>query len=244
MTLTIVCIILIGILIWDYLFFIVLAFPIRVYQKHLIKLRKRQQATHAMELISGTTAGYGQLKKKVRAVFVGLIRFFDIKIGYLPCLWLRHYIYRKVFLIKLGKDAIVHYGSEIRNHNHLSIGTHSIIGDRAVLDARNGIVIGENVNISSDVHIYTEQHDHEDPLFRCNSDESFRVKIGNRAWIGPRVTILHSVNIGEGAVIAAGAVVTKDIAPFAIAAGIPAKPIRQRNKELAYTLTDDDACFY
>ena len=58
----------------------------------------------------------------------------------------------------------------------------------------------------------------------------------NRVWIGPNVTILHSVTIGEGAVIAAGAVVTKDIPPFTICGGIPAKVLAQRSIDLRYTL--------
>ena len=94
--------------------------------------------------------------------------------------------------------VVFHAGAEIRASENLTIGRGSIIGDRALLDARNGLVIGENVNFSSDVHIYTEQHDHRDPYFRCNSDADFRVRIGDRAWIGPRTLILHGVTVGEG----------------------------------------------
>ena len=68
--------------------------------------------------------------------------------------------------------------------------------------------------------------------------------IGNRAWIGPGTTILHSVNIGEGAVIAAGAVVTKDVEPFAIMAGIPARKIGERNHNLRYEFNGYPAPFY
>ena len=62
------------------------------------------------------------------------------------------------------------------------------------------------------------------------------MEIGNRAWIGPNTVILHSVHIGEGAVVAAGAVVTKDVEAFSIVAGIPAKKIGERNKNLKYKM--------
>ena len=100
------------------------------------------------------------------------------------------------------------------------------------------------MNFSSNVHIWTEQHDHRDPWFRCTGGSDFKVVIDDRAWIGPNVTILHSVHIGEGAVVGAGAVVTKDIPPYAIAAGIPAKIIGTRNKDLKYEFNGVAAPFY
>ncbi|MFK1641101.1 DapH/DapD/GlmU-related protein [Bacteroides fragilis] len=60
------------------------------------------------------------------------------------------------------------------------------------------------------------------------------VVIEDRVWIGPNAIILHSVTIGEGAVVAAGAVVTKDVPPFSIVGGIPAKVIGSRNSNLKY----------
>jgi len=129
----------------------------------------------------------------------------------------------------------VFYGCEFRATEKLTIGQGTVIGDRCLLDARNGIIIGNNVNLSSDVHIFTEQHDHRDPLFRCNSTRDFRVLVDDYVWIGPDTTILPRVHIGKGSVIAAGAVVTHDVPPYTIVAGIPAKKIGERNKDLRYT---------
>ena len=140
--------------------------------------------------------------------------------------------------------AVIYFGAEIREPYKLKIGEGSIIGDRAVLDARNGISIGANVNLSTEVHIWTEQHDHRDPDFKCNSDDSFRVVIEDRAWLGPRTTILHGVTIGEGAVVAAGAVVTKDVAPYTIVGGVPAKKIGERTHDLRYEFSGDYIPFY
>ena len=155
-----------------------------------------------------------------------------------------YFLYKKVCLVEIGPKAVIYFGAEIRDPYKLKIGEGSIIGDRAVLDARNGISIGANVNLSTEVHIWTEQHDHKDPDFKCNSDDSFRVVIEDRAWLGPRTTILHGVTIGEGAVVAAGAVVTKDVAPYTIVGGVPAKKIGERTHDLRYEFSGDYIPFY
>ncbi len=120
----------------------------------------------------------------------------------------------------------------------MTIGKGTIIGDKALLDARNSIIIGENVNISSSVQIYTEQHDHRSSDFRCYGTPDMGVKIDNRVWIGPSVIVLPGVHIGEGAVIAAGAVVNKDVSPFTVVAGIPAKKVGERSHNLNYEFSE------
>jgi len=178
-----------------------------------------------------------QLKGNVRRFATGLSRYLDIETSKIPSHTIRNFIYRNIFKINLAQKAIIYYGAEIRGHMNLTIGSGTIIGDKSVLDARNGITIGKNVNFSTGVEIWTEQHRHSDPWFRVNNDPAFGVHIGDRVWIGPRVTILHSVTIGEGAVIGAGSIVTKDVEPFTIVAGIPAKPIGKRNTDLRYEFT-------
>ena len=76
-------------------------------------------------------------------------------------------------------------------------------------------------------------HDPQSPSF---SDQGGEVHIGNRVWIGYRSLIMPGVTIGEGAVVAAGAVVTKDVKPYTVVAGVPAKPISSRTDELTYEL--------
>lgn len=183
------------------------------------------------------------LKRTAARKIRGYHRWMMIETGYIPSHHIRNFIYRHLYLIGLSPTATIYFGAEIRAGINLSIGNGSIIGDRAILDARNGITIGTNVNFSSGVHIWTEQHDHSDPDFRCLSDSSYRVEIADRVWIGPGVTILHSVSIGEGAVVAAGAVVTKDVPPFSIVAGIPAQKIGQRNPLVRYSLEGDHLSF-
>jgi len=77
------------------------------------------------------------------------------------------------------------------------------------------------------------QHNVNDPDFR---GESAPVIIGDYAWISCRTVLLPGVRIGEGAVVAAGAVVTKDVEPYAIVGGVPAKNIGERSQGLRYRL--------
>ena len=113
------------------------------------------------------------------------------------------------------------------------MGKHVTIGDTAFLDGRSGLTIGDNVNLGSHVSIYTREHDVNSPTF---AETGGPVVIGDRAWVSSHSVVLPGIVIGEGAVVAAGAIVTKDVAPYTIVGGNPAKPIGRRNSELTYEL--------
>lgn len=185
-----------------------------------------------------------KIKGYIRTFIDSFLKYITYRIGFVPSHSFRNLVYRHILLVKMQKHSIIYFGAEIRASERLHIGEGSVIGDNNLLDARNGIYIGNNVNLSSDVHIFTQQHDHRDSNFACNSTPMFRVQIDDRAWIGPDTTILPRVRIGEGAVVAAGAVVTKDVAPFTIVAGIPAKKIGERNTNLVYELGRQLTLFY
>lgn len=155
--------------------------------------------------------------------------------GKIPSQTIRQFIYKNVFNVKIGKKAVIYGRAEIRSPENLSIGDYSIIGHDAVLDARAGLEIGKNVNFSSGVWIWTMQHDPQDPNFGVKQG---KVTIKDYAWVSCRTVILPGVTIGQGAVVAAGAVVTKDVPDYAIVGGIPAKVIGQRNRDLQYQLGD------
>lgn len=236
MTFALFIIIVFVVVCFKWMVFLLLAIPFRLYYGIL----KNRQANGREDKNDTSVADptKNTLYYRLRHLFVRYLnvcmRYFDFQIGKIPSHHIRNFIYRYIWLVDIESKAIIYWGAEIRSPYRLKIGEGSIIGDKVLLDARNNIDIGSNVNFSSNVSIYTEQHDHRDPLFRCNSDASFRVKIDDRAWIGPNVIILPGVHVGEGAVVAAGAVVTKDVSPYAIAAGVPAKTIGLRNKDLRY----------
>lgn len=133
--------------------------------------------------------------------------------------------------MKVAPTAKLYRWREIRNGKNITIGEGSIIGLWATLDGREGINIGSNVNFSSEVALWTLQHDYNSPVFATTGGP---ITIGDRAWISFRATILPGVTIGEGAVVAANSVVTKDVQPYAVVGGIPAKVIGKRNEDLSY----------
>jgi acetyltransferase-like isoleucine patch superfamily enzyme len=154
--------------------------------------------------------------------------------AYIPSIALRKLVLR-LYGVRLGKRVLIYHGFEIRAPRLCEIGDGTIIGYRATLDARGGLKIGHSVNLSSEVAIWTAEHDFRSPDFAYVSAP---VVIGDRAWLSFRCTILPGVTIGEGAVVAAGAVVTKDVPPFTVVGGIPAKPIASRRKDLQYRFTN------
>jgi len=133
----------------------------------------------------------------------------------------------------IGRDVVLKPGVEVLSPKGLKIGSHTNIGRCVHLDSRGSLTIGDNVNISDDVAIWTAEHDIQSPEFVMTKGP---VVIGPRVWLCFRSIILPGITLGEGCVVASGAVVTKDIAPFAVVAGIPAKVIGGRNKELTYQL--------
>src|SRR5690606_1472373 len=93
------------------------------------------------------------------------------------------------------------------------------------IDARHLVSIGENVRIAPyTIILDSDFHDVKDHF---SDGPAYPVYIEDNVWIATRATILKGVRIGEGSVVAAGAVVTKDIPPYSIAAGIPAKVIKR-----------------
>lgn len=132
---------------------------------------------------------------------------------------------------KIGKIALFgHF--EIRNVKGLKIANGCSIGPRVRLDARSGLTIKENVTIASEVMIWTLHHDYNDLNFKQTGGP---VTIESYAWICSRAIILPNVVIGKGAVVASGAVVVKDVPPFSVVGGVPAKVIGTREeKDYAY----------
>ena len=188
-----------------------------------------------------------ELKQKIKIRLGNLWGGFLLKqivyTGTIPSHAIRNFIYRNVYKMQMASNVVIYGRGEFRAPNNIIIGRGSIIGDQAVLDARNGIELGENVNFSTGVWIWTEQHDYNCPQFSC-TDKGGKVIIGDRAWLSCRSIVLPGVTIGEGAVIAAGAVVTQDVPPYTIYGGVPAKKIGERNRNLEYVFDGSKVDFF
>ncbi len=183
--------------------------------------------------------------------------FLSTLTGLIPSHTIRLLLYKYVFRVQIGKDSSIHWLCRFNKPSGVTIGHNTIIGNDAFLDGRSKTVwetgqnklvgymknflspsvrplqIGNNVSIAGDVRIFTMEHNINDAQF---AEREGPVIIEDYVVIGTRVTILPGVRIGKGAVVASGAVVTKDVAPYTIVGGVPAKPISERTKHLQYTL--------
>jgi len=165
--------------------------------------------------------------------------------GYIPSHTIRLFLYRVFFGVKIGHDSSIHWRCEFNQPAGVSVGHNTIIGNDAFLDGRmkhfiqykkaHGypLTIGNNVSIAGEVRMYTMEHDIDSPDF---AEVGAPVVIDDYVVIGTRVTILPGVHIRKGAVIASGAVVTKDVGEYEVVGGVPAKHIKDRSKDLRYTL--------
>lgn len=153
-------------------------------------------------------------------------------LGYIPSHAVRNFFYRRSG-VQLPRSSSIHWRAEFYNPQGVTIGENCVIGDTCFLDGREGIRFGRNVNVGSHVSIYTRQHDVDDPDF---AEVGGPVVIGDYAWLASHVIVLPGVTIGQGAVVAAAAVVTRDVPAYTMVGGNPATVIRKRNRDLRYEL--------
>lgn len=112
---------------------------------------------------------------------------------------------------------------------NISIGDYSGIGEKSFIQDIGEIHIGNNVLMGPEVMIFTANHNiSRQQLIRLQGYTVKKVIISDDVWIGSRSIILPGVEIGKGAVIAAGAIVTKNVEPYAIVGGNPARVIKFR----------------
>lgn len=174
-----------------------------------------------------------KVKNRVFSIFLDIELFKLYLVGYFPSHTLRNAIY-KLAGVKLGRGSTLHMWARFYQPINIEIGEDTIIGDHAFLDGRASLKIGSHVDIASQVMIYNSEHDVHSADFHA---VEMPVVIQDYVFIGPRAIIMPGVNIGKGAVIAGGAVVTKDVADFSIVGGVPARVIGERqNKTPHYRL--------
>lgn len=150
---------------------------------------------------------------------------------------LRYWIF-KAMLAKLGSDSMIDYQTYFRYPWKIRIG-HGVWINRgcefygSMLAGNAHITIGDHCALAPCVRVLSATHDyHQLDL----PDLAASVTIGKHVWVGAGATILPGVNIGDGAVVAAGSVVTRDVAPFTIVAGNPARFLKTRELDDERTL--------
>jgi acetyltransferase-like isoleucine patch superfamily enzyme len=137
--------------------------------------------------------------------------------------------------IEIGEGTYVMHHAELHVYNFrdfsqsgICIGRDSLIGEFCVVRGTGGVTIGDRVYLSPMVHIYSNSHVIDDPD-RCFIDQGLTtegVTIEDECWIGAMSVILDGVTVGYRSVVAAGSVVTRDVPPHSVVAGVPARVIR------------------
>jgi len=178
-----------------------------------------------------TTRGPFNEALQQRKMLLWRVRDFWIRAtGKLPFNELRVVVYRYLFGVNIAEGARIEGGCTIWGPKRVTIGPGTVVNRDVILDGRFPLTIGSFVSISVRSVILTLEHDLGDPEFRAVGAP---VQIGDRVFIGTGSIVLPGVTIGDGAVVAAGAVVTKDVEPFTIVGGVPARPIGVRPRNMA-----------
>ena len=147
---------------------------------------------------------------------------------------LKNAYYRHALGIRVGRKTHLSmrlFFTGYHNRCDVSIGDNCVINREVYVDGRVGVHIGDNVNVSFQCCLLTVSHDPNLPTFPAAGAP---INVKDHAWLGLRAIILPGVTIGEGAVVAAGSVVTKSVPDYTIVAGVPARVIGQRNREISY----------
>lgn len=144
-----------------------------------------------------------------------------------------------------GEKVFIHPSVQIADPQLVSIGNNCHFqNDCKLFGCGGGIEIGEGTIFSHEIQVFARNHYYDgDDLELLPYDDRFvckKVVVGKYVWIGARCTIMAGVNIGDGAVIASGSVVTKDVPPCAVAGGNPAKVLKYRNIEKYNELAAQD----
>lgn len=145
---------------------------------------------------------------------------------------LRYWVY-KVFLKRLGANSMIDYQTYFRYPWKISIGNGVSINRGcefygSMVAGNAHILIGDFCALGPRVRVLSATHDYH---MLDLPDLAASVTIGHHVWIGAGATILPGVNVGDGAVVAASSVVTRDVAPFTIVAGNPARFMKNRELE-------------
>jgi acetyltransferase-like isoleucine patch superfamily enzyme len=173
--------------------------------------------------LSATEAG-GKIINRFYNYALDFWLYFLNCVGHIPFFTIRWFFYL-ISGVKLSYSSHIHMWAKFYNPAGVQIGKDTIIGSNIFLDGRDKLKIGNHVDIASEVMIYNSEHDiHSEDFAPITAP----VIIEDYCFIGPRAIILPGVTIKKGAVVAAGAVVTKDVEEFTVVGGVPASKIGER----------------
>ena len=176
--------------------------------------------------------GFSNPLEKIKFYWEGFKHYmFNHILTHFPNHWLRLFYLRHALGIKIGKECFIHMGCFFAGNN-IFIGNNTVIGRNCYLGGGK-LIIKNNVSITAQTYIFCSTHLTNSPTFECVSKD---VTIEDYAWIGARAMIFPGVRIGNGSVLGAASIATKNIPDYSVYAGSPAKEVGKREKELIYKL--------
>ena len=170
------------------------------------------------------------MPKAIKPLYFAVNLWGNRIINKIPSRHLRRGFYRMLGM-RCGNGSFLSRRVEVLYPRGLVMDDRVSVGWFAEFDARGGIFIGHDTVIASHVKLITGSHDIDSPEFTA---DFLPIHIGHHCWIGTGAIILQGVDIGDGAVVSAGAVVTKDVEPWTVVGGVPARVIRKRTPDLDY----------
>ncbi|MEP6755196.1 MAG: acyltransferase [Chthonomonadales bacterium] len=174
------------------------------------------------QVIYGETAGF-----HIRFRLLNIVLFF---LPHLCFNRLRTSLYRLAG-IKIGEGTNIMGTMELEGPGpiwkNFSMGPNSLITGPLYVDLNAKVTMGHGACVGHHTVFITSSHDMSNPEHRCGPAIKMPIVVGNGCWIGARVTVLAGVTIGDGAVVAAGSLVTKNVPAHTLVGGVPAKPIRE-----------------
>ncbi len=175
--------------------------------------------------------GIAAIEQNVRLRFAA-----NIRLGHRCYLDEAVYIHAAPHGVEIGRNTMIMHGAILHVYNfrdlpnsRIRIGESCLIGEYTVIRGQGGVTIGNRVYTSPMVQILAVNHVFEDPTrpFTEQGITAEGIVIEDDVWLGASAVIMDGVRIGRGSVVAAGAVVTKDVPPHTVVAGVPARVTRQ-----------------
>jgi len=131
----------------------------------------------------------------------------------------------RCFGATIGPHCNVHPRARIWAPWNLNCGEYSAIGDGANIYNPRTVTLGSHSIVSQDAYLCGATHDYEDPRFPLISST---IVLGDYAWVCARASVHPGVSLGEGAILGLGAVATRDLEPWTVYAGVPARKVKGR----------------
>ncbi len=170
-----------------------------------------------MDLINNTVPNRSKAILLIRSIMNGIRSWYILNIKYR---WIKSNGFLRIpFETKIWSP-----------HNDITFGHHVQFGSNCMIQCDikfgNYVLVASNVSfVGKDDHLFNKVGT---PIWNSGRGDSYKTRIGNDVWVGHGAIVMAGVNIGDGAIIAAGSVVTKDVAPCTIVGGNPAKYIKDR----------------